>query len=179
MSTQKQIEANRRNALRSTGPRTEAGKARSSFNALTHGAYSKQLLTPDESDADLARLERMYVAHYRPPTELELEEVRQLASLAWRLGRYARMETEILTDHGYEREHDQGIDQFSYAGPGWGFTHDCSKAHAVQALAQVEERLSRRFAAIKKQLDERLAQRVKPDLSGGPWIAKAGGTSIN
>ena len=160
MSTLKQIEANRRNAKLSTGPRSVAGKRSSSMNALKHGAYSKHLLTPDENDADLERLERKYVAHYRPTSELELEEVRQLAGLAWRLRRYGRMEAEVLTDHGYECEHENGKDEFYYGGAGWALTHDCSKARSIQTLSQAEDRLSRRFATLKKQLDARLAERA-------------------
>ena len=44
-------DANRRNAQRSTGPRTPAGKATSSKNALQHGLLAAQTLLPDE-DAD-------------------------------------------------------------------------------------------------------------------------------
>jgi hypothetical protein len=161
MATLKQIEANRRNAGLSTGPRTSTGRFRSSLNATKHGAYSKNLLTPDENDADLARLERMYVAHYRPPSELELDDVRQLATLAWRLQRYARLETEILTLHGYEREQERGTEGFEYGGAGWGMAHDCSKARSVQAVSQVEHRLRRQFLALKAMLDSQLEQRVK------------------
>ena len=41
MATQRQIAANRRNALKSTGPRSQEGKAHSRMNALRHGASSK------------------------------------------------------------------------------------------------------------------------------------------
>jgi hypothetical protein len=159
MATLKQIEANRRNAKLATGPRTPGGKIRSSLNAMKHGAYSKKLTTPDEDDTELARLERMYVAHYRPASELELHEVRQLAALDWRVQRYGRLETEILTLHGYEREHERGSEGFEYAGAGWGMTHDCSKTRAVQAVSQVEERLRRQLVALRTKLDSRLEQR--------------------
>lgn len=160
MSTFKQIDANRRNAKRSTGPRTDAGKFRSSLNATKHGAYSRHLLTPDENDADLERLERKYVAHYRPKSELELEEVKDLAGLAWRIRRCARMEAEVLTAHGYDHEHNSGVEEAYYGGAGWGFIDDCSKARAVQAISQVEDRLRRRHIELKKQLDARLAERA-------------------
>jgi hypothetical protein len=57
MATEKQIAANRRNARRSTGPRTPAGKARAALNALTHGLTTQAAdLPPDrERDQRLAR----------------------------------------------------------------------------------------------------------------------------
>ena len=161
MATLKQIEANRRNAGLSTGPKTSNGRFRSSLNATKHGAYSNKLLTPDENDTELARLERMYVAHYRPPSELGLHDVRQLAALDWRLQRYPRMEAEILTLHGYERAHERGTEGFEYGGAGWAMAHDCSKARAVQAVSQVENRLRRQFLALKAMLDAQLEERVK------------------
>ncbi len=44
--TQKKIEANRRNAKRSTGPRTERGKRNSRFNALMIGLFAKHVIIP-------------------------------------------------------------------------------------------------------------------------------------
>jgi hypothetical protein len=158
MATLKQIEANVRNSGFSTGPRTPAGKLRSSLNATKHGAYSKKHLTPDENDDELARLERTYVAHYRPVSELELREVRQLAALDWRLQRYGRVEAEILREHGYESE-QEGL--APYAGAGWGMIHDCCKYRAVQAVSQVEHRRWRQFEALKARLDSGLEQRTK------------------
>ena len=54
MSTQltpRRLTANRTNAQRSTGPRTDAGKHKSSQNALSHGLYSTQTLLPGEDPA--------------------------------------------------------------------------------------------------------------------------------
>ena len=48
MATQAQIEANRRNAAHSTGPKTDEGKARSSQNAITHGFYAKAFVVRDD-----------------------------------------------------------------------------------------------------------------------------------
>jgi hypothetical protein len=40
MISEQQVEANRRNAQKSTGPRTDAGKRSSSGNATTHGVFA-------------------------------------------------------------------------------------------------------------------------------------------
>lgn len=50
--SQKKIEANRRNAKKSTGPRTEKGKARSAMNSIKYGIYSDKYLIKDESYED-------------------------------------------------------------------------------------------------------------------------------
>jgi hypothetical protein len=48
MGSDKQIRANRRNARKSTGPKTPEGKSVVSHNALKHGLLSQQILLPDE-----------------------------------------------------------------------------------------------------------------------------------
>lgn len=130
------------------------------MNAKKHGAYGKKFLTPDEDDAELAALERKYVAHYRPPSPLELHDVRQLALMDWRLQRYARLEAESLTLHGYEREHDNAVESLEFASAGWGMIHDCSKSRVVQAISQVENRLRKHFACMKSKLDGELEKRI-------------------
>ena len=54
MSSAKQIAANRRNALRSTGPRTDEGRAKCRLNAVKHGLAAQALLLPGE-DAETLR----------------------------------------------------------------------------------------------------------------------------
>jgi len=71
MASDKQIAANRRNAMRSTGPRTRSGKARSRANSLRHGLLSKVLVDPalvNETDR-LAR--RIAQEHAKPNDCLE------------------------------------------------------------------------------------------------------------
>ncbi len=52
MSSDLQIEANKLNAQRSTGPRTREGKQRVASNALKHGLTGKQIVLPDENPDD-------------------------------------------------------------------------------------------------------------------------------
>ena len=56
MTSDKQIEANRRNARKSTGPRTQEGKARVGNNAVKHGLLSQDVLVPGEDGAALQEL---------------------------------------------------------------------------------------------------------------------------
>ena len=78
MSTRKQREANRRNARHSTGPRTDAGKQRSSQNALKHGLLAVQSVIPGEDPADYDSLLTEFAERFLPfdPYELSLSSVK-------------------------------------------------------------------------------------------------------
>jgi hypothetical protein len=87
MTTVHQIEANRRSALRSTGPRTEEGKRSSRANSYRHG-LTAETVVPDVEDAeDYTAFEAAVVADYDARTAVERELVLRLASLMWRLRR--------------------------------------------------------------------------------------------
>jgi len=87
MTTQKQIEANRRNAQVSTGPRTEDGKQRSRRNALRHGLTGKTVVVGVEDAVEYAAFEGEIIGEYDPKSAIERELTHRLASLLWRLRR--------------------------------------------------------------------------------------------
>jgi hypothetical protein len=92
----RQIEANRQNALKSTGPNTEKGKRRSRSNALRHGLTAETVVEPLESPDEYRAFEAAIISEYLPQTPVEQQLVRRLASLFWRLRRATTIETGIL-----------------------------------------------------------------------------------
>jgi hypothetical protein len=96
MTSLRQIEANRHNALKSTGPKTENGKQRSRRNALRHGLTAETVIEPLESPGEYRAFENAIVSEYLPQTPVEQELVHRLASLFWRLRRATSIETGLL-----------------------------------------------------------------------------------
>ncbi|MFN7994515.1 MAG: hypothetical protein U0Q18_12990 [Bryobacteraceae bacterium] len=96
MSTQKQIEANRRNAQKSTGPRTPEGKAMSSLNATTHGFSARAVLLPHENPEDYQTLHSQLVAEWRPEGPTEEFCVTLMANAQWKLARAEYLESRLL-----------------------------------------------------------------------------------
>ena len=87
MTSFRQIEANRRNALHSTGPRTEEGKRQSRRNAVRHGLSAETVIDGLEDREDYRAFEAAVTADYDARTAVERELVLRLASLLWRLRR--------------------------------------------------------------------------------------------
>lgn len=96
MTSLRQIEANRRNALKSTGPNTPAGKRRSRGNAVRHGLTSETVIGVLESADDYATFEAAIVAEYKPHSVVTHELVARLASVLWRLRRATAIETALF-----------------------------------------------------------------------------------
>ena len=92
----RQLEANRRNARRSTGPRTAAGKAVARDNALKHGFLSRHLIIEGESPADFGQLLDDLLAEYRPAGVVESGLVEQVAICLWRKARFVRAEAALV-----------------------------------------------------------------------------------
>ncbi len=96
MTSFRQIDANRRNASKSTGPTTAEGKQRSSRNALRHGLTAETVVGAIESAKDYADFEAAIAADYDAQSAVERELVLRLASLLWRLRRATSMETGLF-----------------------------------------------------------------------------------
>ena len=96
MTSYRQIEANRRNALKSTGPRTEAGKQASRCNAVRHGLTAETVISALEDAEDYKAFEAAITADYDAQSAVERELVLRLASILWRLRRATTMETGLF-----------------------------------------------------------------------------------
>jgi hypothetical protein len=90
------IQANRRNALRSTGPKTEEGKQRSRENALRHGLTAETIVASLEDVEDYKAFEAVIVSDYCAETAVARELVLRLASVLWRLRRATTIETQLF-----------------------------------------------------------------------------------
>jgi hypothetical protein len=96
MTSARQIEANRCNALKSTGPKTGNGKQRSRRNALRHGLTAETVIELLEDAKDYRGFEAAIISDYDARTAVERELVLRLASLLWRIRRATSVETGLL-----------------------------------------------------------------------------------
>jgi hypothetical protein len=96
MTSLKQIEANRRNALKSTGPTTPDGKERSRRNALRHGLTAETVIAALEDAEDYQAFEVAVTSDYDAESAVERELVLRLASMLWRLRRATSIETALF-----------------------------------------------------------------------------------
>lgn len=104
--SEKQLEANRRNAQRSTGPKTAEGKERSSLNNLRHGLTGQITVLPEEDrEAHDAFCNRL-IAGFQPETPIEEQLAHFVAEDAWRLNRVAAIENNIFA-LGRSRHHGE------------------------------------------------------------------------
>ncbi len=97
--SQQQADSNRRNAQKSTGPRTPEGKAASSRNGLTHGLSGDKhfILEGEDPEAFLRLLQDLH-DHLRPVGDSEEMVVQRIAAAQWRLDRAFALETGIYRE---------------------------------------------------------------------------------
>ena len=144
MTSFRQIDANRHNASKSTGPTTEEGKRRSRRNAVRHGLTAETVIGALEDAEDYRAFEAAIIADYDAHSTVERELVLRLASLLWRLRRATTMETglfDIQADYAREfRRHTQGTTQeIIYTKLGWVDSVDADPDRASYDIASGEE----------------------------------------
>ncbi len=95
--TAKRAATNRANSQHSTGPRSDAGKQRSSQNALSHGLTARTAVLPTE-DPEAYKLHiQQFLDEYAPANATETQLVHEIANTSWRLNRIPFLEAELLT----------------------------------------------------------------------------------
>ena len=113
MSSFRQKEANRRNALKSTGPATCEGKQRSRCNAVRHGLTAETVITAFENTEDYEAFQAAVTSDYDAETAVERELVLRLASVLWRLRRSTLIETalfEVVAEASHQQQ-SESLDQ--------------------------------------------------------------------
>ena len=96
MATLLQIAANRRNALRSTGPRTDTGRTIASRNALKHGLTAEQVILFDESREAFEHFYAELIGALKPCGPIESQLAERVVINAWRLRRAYRIESGLF-----------------------------------------------------------------------------------
>src|SRR6185369_12063446 len=146
MSSLRQIEANRRNAQKSTGPTSVTGKAVSSMNALKTGIHAKSLVLPSEKLADLEQLIDEYYQSHNPTTPEARSLVDDLIYGEWLKRRLRAAETQIWAyDHqeNYRPDPKYPLGQTA-ANRGKAFAQlqwriECTRRASRQALQDLQQ----------------------------------------
>ena len=169
MSTEAQITANRRNALRSTGPKSADGKLRASRNAIKHGINSQVTTLFNERQEDYDANIQAFVAKFQPQDDVERRLVERLADCEWRLIRARYIETatiDLQVEETYELiderfETIQEPARVAYALQ----LLDRNQACAYENVQRQEARLHRHYERAYKTLRE-IQKNTPRDLDG-------------
>jgi hypothetical protein len=154
MTSEIQAEANRRNALQSTGPKTGEGIEAARFNALRHGLRALQTVVPGEASEEWEAHRIGVVEDLKPEGAVELALAEQIASKLSRLGRVVRHEADVIAigqdrdelAYAHEAAHT-GKTEYLRRKPGVAIREDVEEA--ASALRTARGKLTRRDEAIR------------------------------
>ncbi len=162
MATEKQFEANRQNAQKSTGPKTPEGRAAVRLNGVKHGLTAETIVLKGESEADFTNLLESFEAEHDPVTPTEEALVVQLAMSTWRLRRLYHQEGGFyalkMKEHAHSRE-SLKLDDTERMG----LIADCSNK-TLDMFNRQEGRLERTFYRALHEL-QRLRKERKANLA--------------
>ena len=115
-TSEKQVAANKLNALKATGPKSKKGKEISRSNAVTHGLLcSDSLMHPGITDTEeFQRYTRSLTTFLNPQNDLELFFVNRIVSCTWRLKRIVSIEEFIFKNEMGQPGEDTANALFSY-----------------------------------------------------------------
>jgi hypothetical protein len=98
MTSKAKLLANRRNAQKSTGPRTSKGKAIASKNSVKHGLYVRQTVISSEEQADFDLYRDLMLTELAPETPLQSMLAERIISLSWRLIRTSNIQNQTIDE---------------------------------------------------------------------------------
>jgi hypothetical protein len=167
MSTESQIQANRRNSQKSTGPRSAEGKAVVAKNAVKHGLFALETLIKGENREDFDLFHDQFLEELNPAGAVETMLAERIVSLGWRLMRVVRIQDQVF-DVMIEKDEPSPMqkkinlmkpkemrDDRRGAGPelvlGRAVISDMSNSRVLERLLMYERRIEN---SLHKTLDE-------------------------
>jgi len=150
--SEKQHQANRRNAQRSTGPTTLEGMKAASLNAVTYGLRTRRLIIPGENITDYWRLWDGLENEWQPQTDTERLYLEQMTVSQWLLARMAASEQEVY-------ETDLSLE---------------ARFNLLDRIARHNTRLERSFTTAMHELKQ--LQKERKAQTGGTGFSRSGVT---
>lgn len=169
MTSEKQIEANRRNAQKSTGPATPEGKQVVAQNAIKHGLRSHRTLIPGENQDEFEAFKDDLIKSINPRGPLEKMLAERIVALSWKLDRAERIHSGLINDlrrsarsngsSGSRYNNNRSGRRYSDASsPEW-FQHDLNTAFKADLRSDnVLPRMARYESQIESSLNRAIAQ---------------------
>jgi len=161
MATLAQIEANRRNSQKSTGPRTASGKLTTSQNALKTGIYAEAEVIPGETAADLDSLSADYYTRFNPTTPDERFHIDILVHSDWMLRRFRRAEAQMWERSIEQSQSSYNPDEYHL---GRAFEHESRDFGRLQRRIDATQRNYRDALKQLKQIQSDKPQPVADPL---------------
>ncbi len=176
----KQLEANRANSLKSTGPKSEEDKLCSKGNALKHGLTARKHLIVGDDPIEFEEYRDNLWCELQPKTVLQEEMVMQIITAGWKIRRYQMVETGLFNHEAFKAYEFNSLINFSsntiyladFKGKvcknepiselqGKALSEDCSRSNAILKLSTLEQRLIARFYKLLEIYEENKSKKKK------------------
>jgi len=178
MVTNAQIQANRLNAQKSTGPKTAEGKAVVAQNAVKHGLFARGNVIKCEKQADFDCFRDELLSGLSPVGGVEAMLAERVVSLSWRLKRAERMSNEVIdvkiaqaTTGSWDqnRRREAGLAEDSGDGQpelilGWATIRDFADAQILERLLLYEKRIESSLYKAMNELQKLQNMRKKEEM---------------
>ena len=169
-ASEAQIAANRRNAARSTGPRTERGRGISCMNALKHGMASRRDTVPGEDPRELEQRLEGWVDTLGPDDPVEMHLVQTAVKSSWKVERAERAQATRVRSQ-FETFAQRELNDL--AGLGARLFHDCAGATPLYGTQRFDHRGARTsWSGIADDPDApaRLIRQIESTAAGVNWL---------
>jgi hypothetical protein len=175
MISERQQDANRRNAAKSNGPKTPEGRAAVRMNALKHGLTAAEIVLPTEDKLEFEQFQAAFEEECQPVGPIEQVLVEDIVAARWRMNRARKMEPGffVLRLQAMRREIKEDFSNLDpQAHLALIFRDDARDADTIGKMSRYEARFERSFHKALKELQRLQALRAAVSDSGNGTVSQ-------